>query len=505
MNELEARLQLKDDFIFYAKNCLKIRTKEGSVKPLELNSAQIYIHHKLEEQKKLKGKVRAIIVKGRQQGCSTYIAARFYHQTTHRQGCKAFILAHREDATNNLYGLVNRYHDNCPAMVKPSVGVSNAKSLYFDQLDSGYALGTSGGGSVGRSDTIQLLHGSEVGFWENTDEISSGIMQTVPDMVGTEIILESTANGIGNMFHKLAMIALAGETQYQVIFVPWFWQNEYRMDLPEDFSLTNEETEYKTNYDLDDKQIFWRRNKVAELAGGAWQFKQEYPATLNEAFQSSSDNSFIQPETVMKARKAENVHADQQLIIGVDPAHKGKDKTAVVWRKGRIQYKSEQHSGLDTMAVVGRLVQIINHDKPQKVFIDVGGIGAGIYDRLKELGYGSIVVAVNFGEKADDPARYANKRAEMLARVKEWLERQPCKIEDSDQLHGDLTAAEFKFDSSGRLLIEPKDKIKERIGRSPDLSDALCLTFAFIIPDKAMQARYNQNMQIKQADWSIYD
>jgi hypothetical protein len=147
----------------------------------------LYLHQQLEEQKRGKGFVRAIILKGRQQGCSTYVGARFYHQATQRFGSKVFILTHREDATNNLYKLVQRYHENCPDFMKPSTGVSNAKELYFDTLDSGYAIGTAGGGTVGRSDTIQMLHGSEVAFWQNTDEIATGIMQTVADVKGTEI------------------------------------------------------------------------------------------------------------------------------------------------------------------------------------------------------------------------------------------------------------------------------------------------------------------------------
>ena len=156
MSQDQIRRELIADFPKYASTCLKIRTKEGNVAPFVLNKAQLYLHQKLEEQKRVKGYVRAIVLKGRQQGCSTYVGARFYHQVTQRFGSKVFILTHREDATNNLYKLVQRYHENCPDFMKPSTGVSNAKELYFDSLDSGYAIGTAGGGTVGRSDTIQM-------------------------------------------------------------------------------------------------------------------------------------------------------------------------------------------------------------------------------------------------------------------------------------------------------------------------------------------------------------
>lgn len=497
--------RLYKDLPFFANNCLKIRTKEGAITDFKLNKAQLYLHQKLEEQKRLTGKVRAVILKGRQQGCSTYVAARFYHQIIQRKGSKCFILTHRKDATDNLYRLVQRYHENIPDLIRPSTGISNATTLYFDDLDSGYSIGTAGGGTVGRSDTIQLLHGSEVAFWENADEISTGIMQTIADAKDTEIILESTANGIGNLFHKMATNALHDLNNYQLIFIPWFWQDEYRTNVTSDFKLTDEEFKYKEEYNLTDEQIAWRRNKIANFTGGEWQFKQEYPANPVEAFQTSNNDSLIQPKFVIKARKAKNIQKGNQLIIGVDPAHKGKDKTAIVFRDGRVQYKHELHSGLDTMEVAGRLIQIILHYNPEKIFIDVGGIGAGIYDRLKELGYSGLVIAINFGQKADNPERYLNKRAEMWSLMNEWLQSE-VKIEDNDELHSDLVAPNFTFDSAGRLKLESKEDIKKRLLKSPDLGDALALTFAFPVPNKAFKEKYGIARQIfAQSNWNPFD
>jgi phage terminase large subunit-like protein len=119
--ELSIRADLKNDFKHYAKKCLKIRTKNGAIVPLVLNKAQLYIHEKLEEQKSSTGKVRALILKGRQQGCSTLIGARFYHITTHNYGYQCFILTHSLDATNNLFRMAQRFHEHTPELVKPAV------------------------------------------------------------------------------------------------------------------------------------------------------------------------------------------------------------------------------------------------------------------------------------------------------------------------------------------------------------------------------------------------
>ena len=118
------RQRLKDDFVHYASKCLKIRTKSGEIKPFLLNKAQLHIHTQIEEQRGLTSKVRAIILKGRQQGCSSYVGARFYHQVSHRFGAQAFILTHALDATQNLYKMAQRYYEHTPKVVKPAVTTS---------------------------------------------------------------------------------------------------------------------------------------------------------------------------------------------------------------------------------------------------------------------------------------------------------------------------------------------------------------------------------------------
>src|SRR5580693_319951 len=112
-------IRLRDDFPFFARKCLFIRTKSGELVPLKLNKAQTFLHERLEMQR-AKGKVRAIIVKGRQLGISTYLQARFYWKlwrTT--KALRAFILTHEQDATDNLFGMAQRYHDNLPSLIRP--------------------------------------------------------------------------------------------------------------------------------------------------------------------------------------------------------------------------------------------------------------------------------------------------------------------------------------------------------------------------------------------------
>lgn len=158
LDEPAIRQRLKDDFLHYAPRCLRIRTKPGRVLAFILNKSQAYLHQVAQRQLRTQGYVRIIVLKGRQQGISTYIGGRFYWRATHRKGVRVFILAHETEATDNLFNMVDRSHEHCPAMVRPATDANNAKELAFSELDSGYKLGTAGTKGAGRSQTIQLFH-----------------------------------------------------------------------------------------------------------------------------------------------------------------------------------------------------------------------------------------------------------------------------------------------------------------------------------------------------------
>jgi len=481
-HELEiTRLRLRDDFPFYARNCLRVRSKSGETQAFELNKAQQFIHACIERQKAETGKVRAIVLKGRQQGVSTYAEGRLYWKTTHRSGVRAFILTHEADSTSALFEMVERYHDLAPDFVKPMTGASNAKELIFSKLDSGYKVGTAGNKSVGRGTTIQYFHGSEVAYWPNAAEHAKGILQAVPDEDDTEIILESTANGVGNYFYQQWQRAEAGESPFQAIFVPWYWQPEYRKS---GLGVTRsaEEEKIVELFGLDNEQLAFRRSKIAELSAdggdGVFAFKQEYPMTAQEAFQVSGGDSLIRPESVMQARQAK-VLAQGPLIVGVDPARFGDDRTAIIKRRGRSAYDLVTYDKTSTMEVAGLVNAIIKNERPAQVAIDVGGLGAGVVDRLLELGHGDVVVPINFGGSSLDPERFINRRAEMWWNLRDWLDGDmPVMIPDRDDLHSDLCAPFYKYDSQARRKLESKDDMKKRGMRSTDCADALALTFA---------------------------
>ena len=487
---------LRGDFPYYAARCLRIRAKVAvngqKVIPFVLNRAQSYLHQRLEDQKARTGRIRALCLKGRQQGCSTYIGGRYFHKTQFNAGIKTFILAHRDDATDNLFKQVKRFYEHLPQPVKPSTSYSNRKELIFDKLDSAYGLGTAGSGSVGRSDTIDLLHGSEAAFWANVDDLRTGVLQAAE--MAQEIIFETTANGYDPMFFPMWQDAEAGKGQYEAIFIPWYWQSEYTARVPEGFILDEEEAEYAERYDLSLGQMAWRRNKIIELKDPLL-FKQEYPATAAEAFQVTGTESFIPSRDAAAARRHKKLRSIGAHIVGVDPAREGEDRAVFIHRRGRVAWGLKKESTSNSMHIVGRIKGILEakDDPVDMVFIDRGGEGGAIFDRLCEMNeaYEERLTLVNFGSTKTvlEADKYKNKRSEMWGLLRDWLkDPNGVEIPDSDELQADLTAPSYKYDSEQKVMLEKKEDIKKRGLRSPDCADALALTFAFPVRPHAPKA-----------------
>jgi hypothetical protein len=491
---------LTENFESWSAHCAKILGKDAQTVPFVWNRAQRYIHERLEQQIAETGSVRALILKGRQQGCSTYIGARYYHKTSTTPGLGAFIISHEDKSTDALFSMVKRYHEN--NAMAPSTKASNAKELIFGALDSGYKLATAGSKNVGRGNTARLLHGSEFAFWDNAQMHLAGLGETIPSgemAAGTEIVLECTANGIGNAFHEMWQNAEAGIGEYIAIFVPWFWQQEYRTPVRADFELSDEDREYMGIYKLSMEQMQWRSNKIISYgAGFEWLFDQEYPATPALAFRVPTGKPLINPNHVMAAVNSDYRTRTGPLIIGCDPASDGvdptasRDRTAIVFRQGRTVFRCEAYQDMGTMEVAGLLAKYNDEHQPDAIFIDKGGIGSGIYDRLVELHVP--VIGVMFGAGATDSEIHLNKRAEMWWAMKDWLADAPCRLPpavgNGAALVADLSAPQPVERSDRKKQLESKKDMAKRQIRSPDLGDALALTFAEIVmPRDALVGR----------------
>jgi hypothetical protein len=303
--KLALRKRLYEDFDFYSKHCLKIRTKQNEVKPFKLNAVQTRFHAEVEDQRKRTGRVRKIILKGRQQGLSTYVSGRKYWRLSQRKAKKGLVVAHKADSTRALFDMYQRYHTLCPADLKPETKYSSRKELMFSKLDTAIMVATAGGDGIARGETISDMHLSEIAFWlaSAAAENLNGLLQSLPNSDDTECFIESTANGF-NLFKELWDGAVNGTNEFEPFFSAWFETPEYRMPVPDDFERTAEEEDLLATYGhlglVDDEQLQWRRKRIG--ASGRELFMQEYPCCPDEAFIASGRPVF-DPEQIVELLK----------------------------------------------------------------------------------------------------------------------------------------------------------------------------------------------------------
>ena len=364
---IDARLTA--DLPFFAERApLVIKDDQGHFIPFRLNTAQRYAHARMEEQRASRGWVRALVIKGRQQGMSTYINARFFHRIVRSRGLSVFILSHESKTTDKLFTMVRRYYENMHPVLRPALGKDNPHEMTFPGLGADYSAATARNEDAGRGGTAQLFHGSEAAFWPNAYAIQESALESIRLAEGTEIILESTGNGPTGLFAEKCRAAMRGIGDYILIFIPWYWELDYERD--DDGSPLTEEEELITRQIMAKpfpfvsapitlaqarRKIMWRRGKVIEFSPmshevGAAKFRAVYPSDPNEAFMATAIGE-ISASSIKKAQLQDNLITLDPFaarIGGCDPAGKGKkaDRTVFAIRQGKVLAKVLRFHGL---------------------------------------------------------------------------------------------------------------------------------------------------------------
>lgn len=302
---------------YYLPAFLKIRTKDAKLVPFILNEAQDYVLRIIEKLKKQNKPVRLVILKARQMGISTFAEGYIFNDTATNKFKNSLIIAHEEQASQNLYQMYKTYYENLPPEITPMIKRSNAKELLFENptpdieekrknpgLCSKVQVSTANNVNTGRSSTIHNLHASEVAFWQDAKTVMTGLMNTIPDTPNTSIIIESTANGVGDWFYNFWKAAERGENNFVPIFLPWFTDKNYTRPFEsksekEEFirevnqvykdmdgqDVHTEEYELMKEFNLTYEQLNWRKYTIQNKCNGdIEQFHQEYPSTPEEAF-----------------------------------------------------------------------------------------------------------------------------------------------------------------------------------------------------------------------------
>jgi hypothetical protein len=288
---------------------LFILTKERGVVRLGdvMNHAQRDFLQRCEDQLNETGRIRACVLKARQIGLSTIIEAIIFTLSVIYDHMNSLVVAHEKDAAEALLGMTRRYWETYLWNDMHEEKYAGRTQLSWSDTGSNVQVATAKNLQAGRSRTIHCLHASEVAFYDDPETLMTGLRQSIPTNGLSAVFYESTANGVGNFFHRQCVQAMKGQSEYEFFFYPWHEHPEYTAS----FMPSSETAKYVLG-DLDDEEtvlrgmgipddrLIWRRYAIENLCQGSVdKFHQEYPTTPHEAFVSTGRNVFPLPDLLV--------------------------------------------------------------------------------------------------------------------------------------------------------------------------------------------------------------
>ena len=353
------------------------------------------------------------------------------------------------------FAINGHWYDKTALSIKPN---KEFKELLRSQLkiDSGYYYCEAQNWSKDKPDAFAGVH-SQVGLIVSFDE-ASGIDDTIYDVTA-------------GFFTDLSPLRI------------WILISNGRKNTGEFYEAFHKNKEYWGNTNIDSRTVEGLdTNSYHRLVKIHKEESDFIRVEVRGLFPLTGEFSFINSELVEDAYSREmerEYHSNEPLIMGVDVARFGSDSTVFAFRQGRNArvIPFQRYLGDDTMIVADHVARAIEIYKVDKTFIDGIGVGGGVVDRLKQMGYGTRIVEVAGSNTPNKPLVYANKRAEMWGDMRDWLQ--------TGYINGDIreqltclrsTTSSEKF--HGRILLESKEALKSRGISSPDEADALSFTFA---------------------------
>jgi len=347
------------------------------------------------------GSKKNLVLKARQVGMTSYIAARFFVQTVTKKGALTMLVAHDREAAEEIFRIVHRFWDHLPDGLRKGplrTSHSSARELVFPALDSEFTV-ASADENAGRGRTIQNLHCTEVSRWgrEGAEALASLRAAVVP---GGEIVLESTANGAWGAFYQEWQ--QTADTGYRRHFFPWWFEESYRCEVGPTFAMTADEAALAEAHGLAKEQIAWRRQQWASLRGLA---PQEFAEDAVACFRATGECVF-ELEIVEKALEAagdpvELRHNGRlaiwlpaqprvEYVIGVDPAGggvKGDYSCAQVIERRSGMQCAELHGHFSLKDLAAKLVELGKEYNSALLAVERNNHGAGVLAHLERTGY----------------------------------------------------------------------------------------------------------------------
>lgn len=405
---------------------LTIQMKDLQVERLDLDSpfawAQKELCAEIERQYNLGLPVRIIVLKGRQLGISTASEGVLFNWTFLHPGTRSLVIAHESRAAQHLFDMTKLMWEEWPFREMYHEKHNTQKTLSWLETRSSMSVATARNAGSGRSFTYHAVHCSECAFWEDPERLMVGLNQSVPYKHGTVVILESTANGVGNWFHEEWLRAKHGESQFVPLFFPWYRHEEYAFPGTSlrQSEFTKVERDLVGEYKLTPAQVAWRRHSIKnDCLNDENQFQQEYPCSPEEAFLSTGHNVFpltkldecyeprngITGMLVNNNGKIEFIEdATGPLTIFKYPGHNStKSKYVVAGDPSRTttgdgacaqivnRFTFEQvavwHGNVEPVDFAHRLIELAFYYNEALLNVEIEGPGYGTIAVLLELGY----------------------------------------------------------------------------------------------------------------------
>lgn len=296
-----AEIAMQDDATF-CRESLTIQNKRGELSAMEPSPGQIKLFNAIKQQQQRSQPVRIVYLKPRQAFLSTGTAAKFYKETAFIPGQRSIVIAHDESSSLKIFEYYKRFQQHyrpfrhvieAPALIAPRNLESPKVEAMVWANGSRVEIDTANNVSGGRSFTARRVHLSEYAFYRDAATLMTGLLQAIPDDPDSMLVVESTANGIGDPFYELCKAARQGDNDFLFVFLAWFEHPEYQRPLdttPDRFqeSLDRIERDLQQRYFTTLEQLSWRRWAMRNKCRNKPEvFKQEYPSTPEEAFQSS--------------------------------------------------------------------------------------------------------------------------------------------------------------------------------------------------------------------------
>lgn len=522
---------------------LKLKDLAGNLVYFTPNRIQARLLGVMQRQRDAGLPIRIIILKARQEGCSTLVQMLFLAMVQNMPNLNAFVCAHDDDATTTVFRKAQLAAAYLPDTEQKATKYSSRKEIVFAPPHNSQIRVQVPDEDLDAGGTNQLIHVSELARWKKARLAMLSLMQTLPDKLGTICVIESTAQGEGGEFHKRWLDAMQEQQEqpgfldgFIPVFFSWMDNPEYKRTIPSTYKwgIYSEEERELQEMGVDDEQLYWRRWKIKNDCGGDVElFMQEYPATPEEAFLASGRHAIM-----LKIRKAHHMQANKEEPRYAQLVWKDKDRHKVeivygdfepgtkgCWRifrepvwgrdysiggdvtESRLTDPNDPKSKIDQSAIgildrsdlftaalyVGRpLAHDLGHEMLKAAWLyneawvapEINAMGTSVLDVLKQADYNNISPRTMPVDKRNirptDKIGWQTNRSSRELMIADWLDA--CRQSNADDRpHVIQCLSKELANEEDTFIINEDGKREHKLGETDDI------LFAFMI---ALQVHY---------------